>query len=280
MILTNRCQRPEPFYLFLTGGAGVGKSHLVRTKVQTVNRLFAVNIQEQDSHVLVCAPTGAAAYNISGVTCHSAFLLPLSTKKSDDYIPLSSEKLAMLKDAFSNIKLIIIDEISMVGADTLLTIHRRLCDVMTNSQPFGGMSILCVGDLLQLPPVAQRPVFSDPSDEMAAIYGSLWKNHFQILELTEIQRQKEDQTFADLLNRMRIGEHTESDLEVLNSRHINSPLTNYPAQATHVFAYNKDVKAHNSSMLDTLTSDRYTLPAKDTKDDEQTKKLWMEMFFF
>lgn len=96
----------------------------------------------------------------------------------------------------------------MVGADTLLTIHRWLCDIMTNSQPFGGMSILCVGDLLQLPPVAQRPVFSEPSDEMAAIYGSLWQTLFKIVELTEVQRQKGDQTFADLLNRMRVGNHT------------------------------------------------------------------------
>lgn len=77
-----------------------------------------------------------------------------------------------------------IDEISMVGADTLLTIHRRLCDIMSNTQPFGGISILAVGDLLQLPAVAQKPIFAKPSDEMSAIYGSLWQTHFQILELT------------------------------------------------------------------------------------------------
>lgn len=80
MVLSHRVQKPEPFHLFLTGGAGVGKSHLVRTIVQTVNILFAINLQAQDSHVLVCAPTGAAACNISGVTCHSAFLLPFATK--------------------------------------------------------------------------------------------------------------------------------------------------------------------------------------------------------
>jgi len=123
MVLSRFDQKPDPFHLFLTGGAGVGKSHLVRTIVQTVNKLFAVNLQANDTHVLVCAPTGAVAYNISGVTCHSAFLLQFHTKKSDDYIPLSSEKLAILKEAFAAIKLIIIDEVSMVGADTLLTIH-------------------------------------------------------------------------------------------------------------------------------------------------------------
>ena len=109
----------------------------------------------------MCAPTGSAAYNISCYTCHASFLLPLHTRKADDYIPLSSEKLAIIKETFSDINLIIIDEISMVGADTLLTIHRRLCDIMSNTLPFGGISILAVGDLLQLPAVAQKPVLQN-----------------------------------------------------------------------------------------------------------------------
>lgn len=54
---------------------------------------------------------------------------------------------------------------------------------MWNEEPFGGVSVLAVGDLLQLPPVAQRAVFASPSDDMAAIYGSLWTNHFQMVEL-------------------------------------------------------------------------------------------------
>lgn len=162
MTLSHRIPKPDPFCLFLTGGAGVCKSHLVRTIVQTVIRIFAINNQGNENHVLVCAPTGVAAYNISDYTCHVAFILPLQTKKTDDYIPLSTEKLAVVKETFSAIKLIVIDEISMVGADTLLTIHRRLCDIMSNTQSFGGISILAVGDLLQLPAVAQKPIFAKP----------------------------------------------------------------------------------------------------------------------
>lgn len=107
----------------------------------------------------------------------------MHVKKSDDYIPLSGEKLASLKQLITNVKIIIIDEISMVGSDILLTVHRRLCDIFGNEEPFGGVSVLAVGDLLQLPPVAQKPVFSLPTDEMAAIYGSLWQHHFHIVEL-------------------------------------------------------------------------------------------------
>ena len=173
--------KPDPFHLFLTGGAGVGKSHLVRTIVQTVNRLFSRNNQSDETHMLVTAPMGAAAYSIAGHTLHSTFLLPVHTHKSGDYMPLSSEKLAVLKQNIGSMKLLVIDEISMVGPDTLLTIHRRLCDVMGNEEHFGGVSILAVGDLLQLPPVAQKPVFDVPNDEMAALFGSLWKISFKSL---------------------------------------------------------------------------------------------------
>ena len=148
MTLTHQIKKPDPFYVFLTGGAGVKKSHVVKAIGQAVNRIFAVNRQTNVNHVLVCAPTGSAAYNMVIHATHASFLLPLHTRKADDYIPLSSEKLAIMKETFSDINLISIDEISMVGADTLLTIHRRLCDIMSNTLPFGGISILADGDLL------------------------------------------------------------------------------------------------------------------------------------
>lgn len=68
MVLSHTSRKPEPFHIFLTGGAGVGKSFLVRTIVQTVDRLLARNNQVQDTHGLVCTPTGAAAYNMTGPT--------------------------------------------------------------------------------------------------------------------------------------------------------------------------------------------------------------------
>lgn len=269
MLLSHKHGQPDPFHIFLTGGAGVGKSHLVRAIVQTINFFFERNVQSQEMHVMVCAPTGAAAYNISGYTLHAAFLLPVNVKKSDDYIPLSGERLAALKETIGNIKVLIIDEISMVGSDMLLTVHRRLCDVMGNYQPFGGISVLAVGDLLQLPPVAQKAVFSCPSDEMAAIYGPLWQ-HFQIMELKEIQRQKNDTTFALLLNRVRDGTHTDEDMKILQGRVIHRSDVDYPTDATHIFAYNKDVLEHNLDRLQYLQSTKFIFHAEDSKKDDQT----------
>ena len=238
--------------------------------MQTVTRLFARDNQAEETHILVTAPTGAAAYNVSGYTLHSAFLLPLNTKASDDYVPLTGEKLAGLKESIGNIKLLTIDEISMVGADMLLIIHRRLCDIMTSDEPFGGISVLAVGDLLQLPPVAQRSVFALPSDEIAAVYGSLWQTHFRILELHEIQRQKEDQTFAAVLNRIRTGDQTEDDLSLLKSRAIQPSSDAYPVDSTHIFAYNKQVNEHNIARLHALPEPHFTFKAKDSKRDDQT----------
>ena len=272
MTLTHVLTKPEQFHLFLTGGAGVGKSHLVKTIVQTVTRVFSRNSQEEN-HVLVCAPTGAAAYNINGYTIHSSLLLPIHSKPTDDYISLANEKLAEVKEAIGQIKLLIIDEISMVGSDMLLTMHRRLTDIMGNDDPFGGISVLAVGDLLQLPAVAQKPVFDNPSDEMAALYGSLWKRNFKIVELTEIQRQKDDMQFASLLNRVRVGQHTEDDLNVLKTRQINKESDEYPGLCTHIFAYNRDVNQHNECMLSTLPGPLFTISSLDSKNDNQTGRI-------
>ena len=99
MTLSHCVTGPDPFHVFLIGRAGTGKNLLVRAIVQTVNRICRTNKQTEDVHVLVCAPTGAAAYNIAGQTCHSAFLLPLHKKRDDDYLSLSMEKLGTMKEA-------------------------------------------------------------------------------------------------------------------------------------------------------------------------------------
>ncbi|XP_033726656.1 ATP-dependent DNA helicase RRM3-like [Pecten maximus] len=155
----------------------------------------------------------------------------------------------------------------------LLTVHRRLCDLMGSDEPFGGVSVLAVGDLLQLPHVAQKPVFSPPSDQLAAIYGSLWCNHFKIIELTESQRQKDDTQFANILNRVRTGSQTSDDLATLSSREIDKTSPLYPTDATHIFAYNRHVDEHNAAKLETMDKPVYIFKAEDSKKDDQTASI-------
>lgn len=102
--------------------------------------------------MLLTAPTGVAAFNIQGMTVHSALLL--STSKFGNQ-PLTHDKLNTLRTKLSNLQLLIIDEISMVGSNMLLQIHKRLQQLkgQDNHATFGNVSILAVGDLYQLQPV-------------------------------------------------------------------------------------------------------------------------------
>ena len=163
-------KRPDPFHLFLTGGAGVGKSHVIKTIVQTVRRRLSVGQAEDDVTVMVCAFMGSAAFNVDGYTLHSSFNLLLTESKKDDYIRLSNEQLSTMRSKLGNLALLIIDEISMVGSNHLLTIHRRLAEIMNSDEPFGGVSVLAVGDLYQLPPVGLFPIYTPPTDPLAALY--------------------------------------------------------------------------------------------------------------
>lgn len=168
-----------------------------------------------DCTVLLLAPTGTAAFNINGQTVHSAFRLPIKQhSSSQDYLPLSQEKLQNLRRKLKNLTLVIIDEVSMIGAQQLYTIHRRLMEikgVTSSSTYFGGVSIFAVGDLYQLPPVCEKPVFALPKSPLARLAGSIWMQLFKLYHLEQIMRQKDDLDFALALNRIRTqnaGPHT------------------------------------------------------------------------
>ena len=77
---------------------------------------------------------------------------------------------------------------------------------------------------------------------MSAIFGSQWESQFKMVELTEKQRQIDDETFANLLNRVRIDQQTEDDVKMLNAREICQSSPEYPQNVTHIFAENKEVK--------------------------------------
>ena len=145
--------------------------------------------------------------------------------------------------------MLIIDEISMVGSDFLLEIHRRLSEIMGNDSPFGGVSVLAVGDLYQLPPVGHPFIFSPPQDLFAHIHMPLWQEHFRIVELTDIMRQRNDIQFAQLLNRVRTVSQTKEDIKVLCQRMISPDNPDFPQDALHVYATNNNVDKHTSSSI-------------------------------
>ena len=164
--------------------------------------------------ILLFAPTGKAAYGIKGNTVHSALAMP-ACQSLKTYKPLDSSRLNTLRCKLCAVQLIFLDEISMIGNTMLnVQINNRLKDIKGSKEVFGGISIIALGDLFQLEPVMDSYVFKDMKD---SDYGSLapylWQEHFTMFELDEIMRQRESREFAQILNRLREGNHTQMILQ-------------------------------------------------------------------
>ena len=160
-----------------------------------------------------------------------------------------------MRNNLGQLKLLIIDEISLVGANMLYRIHLRLSDTFQTDEkevPFGGINVMLVGDLLQLPAIKQSPVFGSPEDSHCQGLESvkpLWKE-FTPMILKHNHRQGKDKAWAETLNRFRVGIVWEEDVEVLKSRLI--PKSLLEVTSTHIFYENRHVVAHNEKMLNTL----------------------------
>ena len=171
----------KPFYYFLSGGAGVGKSHLVKALYQAALKYYNSRHGEdfQEVKILLLAPTGKAAFSIRGNTIHSTLQIP-ACQSLKNYKPLDSSRLNTLRCKLHALKLIFLDEISMVGNTMFnVQINNRLKDIKGSKEAFGGVSVIALGDLFQLDPVMDRYVFKDMKDsENGALAPNLWKELF------------------------------------------------------------------------------------------------------
>ena len=259
--------------VFITGGAGVGKSVLIRTLYQTLHRICCSECGEnpEDTRILLCAYTGLAAYNIKGLTLHNAFCIEPNKKLK--YKPLSDEKRNSLKTKYRYLATVIIDEVSMVGSDMLNYLHLRLQEIKGNREPFGGVHVLLVGDLFQLRPVGDSWIFANSSGDYSPLAENLWQALFNMFELTEIMRQKDDAPFAEILNRIREGQQTEQDISVLNSRSVSFKTTDYQSlrNELHLFPCNAAVDTHNKDIYERATSQKAEIKCFDTVLGEDSK---------
>ncbi len=210
--------------IFLTGKAGTGKT--------TFLKYIRENCPKQTA---VVAPTGVAAINAGGVTAHSFFQLPLSpfipvargSGKNDETVNRHSlvSRLRMTnekKKVIQELELLIIDEISMIRCDTLDAIDTVLRHVRSRPQDlFGGVQVLLIGDMFQLPPVIREQEW----DLLAGYYNSPYFFDSNVIkqepplyiEFTKIYRQNEEQ-FISLLNQVRNNELDQEGIDLLESR--------------------------------------------------------------
>jgi len=197
--------------LFITGRAGTGKSTLLNLIVSAE--------QKKNRAVHVVAPTGVAALNVSGQTIHKLFAFrPNLSSALRDYRP---------PRVLSEIDLLIIDEISMARADLVDMMDRALQRARRNEQPFGGVQLVLVGDLFQLPPVVSRQegdfVGADYATSFFFSSKAIQSLVYTTVELSTVFRQR-DPEFIELLNSVRDGTAGENEIALLNTRLID-PLS-------------------------------------------------------
>ena len=208
--------------IFLTGKAGTGKTTFLNDFVRKTRK----------KHIVV-APTGIAAINAGGVTIHSMFGLPLrtflpTTDRVDsnlanniaDLMPhfkYRKDKLKLLRE----IEIIIIDEVSMLRADVLDMMDFSLRHVRRNQQKFGGVQMLFIGDLYQLPPVVRDEYVLKQYYDSPFFFDSYALKELPLitLELTTVYRQK-DEKFLEILSEIRDGAVGDIDFDTLNERYL------------------------------------------------------------
>ncbi len=238
--------------VFLTGRAGTGKSTLLQLIARAGNKKTAV-----------VAPTGIAALNVRGQTIHSFFRLPPKLIQPKDVRKVFPNRL------YQNVELLIVDEVSMVRADLMDGIDRFLRINRGNGNPFGGVQILLVGDLFQLPPVLssreERQVFqniySSPYFFSARVFQEGFE--FETVELQKVFRQKEKR-FLDLLHAVRSNAVDYDILEELNSRYL--PDFQPPEDTHYITLTARNITANriNRQELNKLPSKAHQFEAKIT----------------
>ena len=161
----------------MIGGAGVGKSFLVNLITESLKKTLKYAEQNFDDHpsVVVTATTGKAATNINATTLHSAFSLPVR-EGSFNQGKLGNERLHKLQMKNQHLKVLLIDEISMIGKETFEELNKSLQKIMNRCNvDFVGVSVLLIGDFCQLPSVKQNTIFSSltPTDVWLEFKGAL-----------------------------------------------------------------------------------------------------------
>lgn len=235
--------------VFLTGRAGTGKSTLLRLFRKTTKK-----------KIIVLAPTGLAALNVQGQTIHSFFGFPPKPLAKSQIKPRKNRKL------YEKIDMIVIDEISMVRADMMdnidyfLRINRRI------DEPFGGVQMLFVGDLFQLPPVVasnEEALLIQQNYESPFFFSANVFNYFEfdMIELREVFRQ-ESRHFVRILDEIRLNQFDRDTLEDLNERVIPESLA-YDFYIT-LSPRNALVNSINKERLAKLPDEEYTFIASVT----------------
>ncbi len=223
--------------VFVTGPAGSGKTHLINS--------YIAYLKKNDIEPGVTASTGIAATHMGGMTIHSWAGIGVKDSLSDNDLETLAER-PYLSKRFERVKVLIIDEVSMLHHFRLDLVDQVLRAMKQSNDPFGGVQIVLCGDFFQLPPVSRM---GEPEANFI-FHSESWKQaDFTICYLEEQFRQKDDPITA-ILNEIRSGEVSEQSLELLKGRMKKSKAKD----VTKLFTHNVDVDSLNALELEKLQS--------------------------
>jgi DNA-binding NarL/FixJ family response regulator/nucleoside-triphosphatase THEP1 len=259
-------------HIFLTGKAGTGKTTFLRNLIELTHK-----------KAVIVAPTGIAAINAAGVTIHSLFQLPFGTylPKQPAVEPVNQQyntprsivrHLQMnttKRRIFQDLELLIIDEVSMLRADLLDAIDMVLRYIRKNNASFGGVQVLFIGDLHQLPPVVKSNEWQLLGEFYKSIYffdaHALYHNPPVYIELEKIYRQA-DSVFINLLNNLRNNEITAEDVALLERYYRADFVPKKEDKYITLTTHNQRADTLNKKSLEELAGVSYLFRA--TVEDE------------
>lgn len=237
--------------VFVTGPAGSGKTHVINEYIKY--------LKEHGVDVGITAATGIAATHIGGVTIHSWAGIGVADYLSDSDIDGLAEK-SYLKKRFDKVKVLIIDEISMLHDFRFDMIDRVLRSMKKNpGVPFGGVQVVLCGDFFQLPPVTR---FGEQETDFVFTSKAWRDGAFTICYLEEQFRQSDD-VMLSILNEMRAGTVSDASREHISSRH-NAEIAS-AIEPTRLYTHNADVDTVNDRELNSLTSSEHAQYSMDSR---------------
>lgn len=233
----------SPMQIFLTGPAGCGKTWLVKLLMETYNRFSQQHTQMRNAYI-ACASTGMAAAAIGGSTVHSAFRISNSHQGQG----LSMEVLQLYRSALRAVRAVFLDECSMIGSGMLNVVNGRLQHILQQyEKPFGGMDMCLTGDLRQLPPVCQSPIYKRSRQNFCA--EVVWQQ-LKFYPLEQVMRQS-DVVFSTILTKIGDGEPlTDKERALIESRFVTRREAERRVPGSiRLFFNTSDVLSYNNAAI-------------------------------
>lgn len=244
--------------VFITGSAGTGKTYLLNQ--------FIIYLKSRNIIPTIVAPTGIAASHLQGQTIHSFFSLGIRDM-IDEYFLASLLEKKYLQTRFSKLKILIIDEISMVSPEIFSSIDKILRAFKERDEPFGGVQVVLSGDFFQLPPISKGY-----KEKRFAWQSSSWKDLALKTCYLEEKFRQDDNNLITILDEIRAGHVSQNSYNLLNSRYEKNLDIDF--RPTKLYTHNVDVDRINNEELAKIGSKPYQFRYKSEGTKTNIEKIF------